>query len=119
MAPDTSGVAFSDQVRSVELFERALSLSLELGCPGGSFVANGYNGTISTGFGSPIGGRPAWTNASGGFVESVATLPVPRSGACCRPKASRRCVTRATPCGSRTACATTPSAWCGPRGGPA
>lgn len=43
---------------------------------GGSFVANGYNATISTGFDSPIGGRPAWTNTSGGFVESVATLPV-------------------------------------------
>ena len=27
---------------------------------GGSFVSGGYNRTISTGFSSPIAGRPAW-----------------------------------------------------------
>lgn len=39
MAPDTSGVASSDQLRSAELFERALALSLELGCAQTAFVA--------------------------------------------------------------------------------
>jgi len=29
---------------------------------GGSFVSGGYNGTISPSFGSPIAGRPAWTD---------------------------------------------------------
>ncbi len=32
---------------------------------GGTFVTGGYNGTISTGFGNPIGGRQAWTGISG------------------------------------------------------
>lgn len=42
---------------------------------GGSFLANGYNRTISTGFSSPIGGRSAWSDTSNGFVETVAVLP--------------------------------------------
>jgi hypothetical protein len=43
---------------------------------GGSFLENGYNKTISTGFSSPIGGRSAWSDTSSGFVETVAVLPV-------------------------------------------
>lgn len=39
MAPDTSGVSSSDQLRSAELFERALELSLALGCTQTAFVA--------------------------------------------------------------------------------
>jgi cell division septation protein DedD len=31
---------------------------------GGSFVSGGYTGTIDTGFGSAIAGRPAWTGGS-------------------------------------------------------
>lgn len=38
MAPDTSGVAFSDCVRSVTLFQRAVELSLLVGCDGVTFV---------------------------------------------------------------------------------
>jgi 23S rRNA (uridine2552-2'-O)-methyltransferase len=38
MAPDTTGIAFTDQVRSIELLRRALELSLEVGCAGGSFA---------------------------------------------------------------------------------
>lgn len=44
MAPDTSGIAFTDKVRSVELFLRAFELSLQLGCPSGSFVAKVFMG---------------------------------------------------------------------------
>ncbi len=44
MAPDTSGVAFTDQVRSVELFTRALDLAVALGCPGGSFLGKLFMG---------------------------------------------------------------------------
>ena len=39
MAPDTTGVAFTDQVRSHELTERALDIAAAVGCPGGAFVA--------------------------------------------------------------------------------
>ena len=51
MAPDTTGIAFTDQVRSVELFVRALELALCLGCPSSSFVGkifmgDGFDDTI-------------------------------------------------------------------------
>jgi hypothetical protein len=36
---------------------------------GGSWVTGGYNRTISGGFGSPIGGRQAWSGLSGGTPE--------------------------------------------------
>jgi serine protease AprX len=38
---------------------------------GGAFAAGGYNGTISTEFGSPIAGRSAWTGASGSATAMV------------------------------------------------
>lgn len=44
MAPDTTGIPFTDQTRSVELFLRALDLALELGCPKGSFVGKVFMG---------------------------------------------------------------------------
>jgi hypothetical protein len=53
---------------------------------GGSFASGGYNGTISTAFGSPIAGRPAWTALSGGttaaptYITSVANLPAAAAG---------------------------------------
>jgi uncharacterized delta-60 repeat protein len=43
---------------------------------GGSFVAGGYNATISTSFGSPIAGRMAWSGSSGGFITTVVDLPL-------------------------------------------
>lgn len=42
---------------------------------GGSFVTGGYNGTISTAFSSPIGGRQAWTGNSAGFITTTVNLP--------------------------------------------
>ncbi len=47
---------------------------------GGSFVTGGYNGTISTDFGSPIMGRAAWTNISSGFITSAVILPPSATG---------------------------------------
>src|SRR5262249_44864215 len=40
------------------------------GAIGGSFVSGGYNGTISVNFLSPILGRQAWTNLSGGSTAA-------------------------------------------------
>ena len=42
---------------------------------GGSFFMGGYNRTISTDHGSPIGGRQAWSGNSGGFITTVVNLP--------------------------------------------
>jgi uncharacterized repeat protein (TIGR01451 family) len=47
---------------------------------GGSFGLGGYNGTISTGFLSPIGGRPAWTGNSNGYITTSINLPPAASG---------------------------------------
>jgi hypothetical protein len=47
---------------------------------GGSFVSNGYVGTIDTGSSSPIGGRQAWTGNSGGYVTTVVDLPAAAAG---------------------------------------
>ncbi len=44
MAPDTTGVAFTDQARSAALFGRALALALEVGCPGSAFVGKLFMG---------------------------------------------------------------------------
>jgi hypothetical protein len=35
-----------------------------------------YNGTISTSFGSPIGGRQAWTGTQAAYGQVIASLPV-------------------------------------------
>jgi len=44
MAPDTSGVAFTDQVRSLELFGRAMDLAQRLGCPQSSLCGKLFMG---------------------------------------------------------------------------
>ena len=47
---------------------------------GGTFVANGYYATLYTGYGNPLGGRPAWTGSSGGFLTSIVNLPATTAG---------------------------------------
>jgi len=53
---------------------------------GGSFVIGGYNKTISTNFGSPLGGRAAWSGLSGGttaapgYIASTVNLPAAANG---------------------------------------
>jgi hypothetical protein len=41
---------------------------------GGSFVEGGYTDTLASGFGSPIGGRPAWTGNTFGYRTTVVDL---------------------------------------------
>jgi hypothetical protein len=42
---------------------------------GGTFVSNGYNEAISTGYGNPLAGRLAWSGTSPGFVQTIVNLP--------------------------------------------
>lgn len=42
---------------------------------GGSFLAGGYTGTVSSSFSNPLGGRQAWTNNAGGFITTTVALP--------------------------------------------
>ncbi len=44
MAPDTTGIAFTDHARILELFDVALDLSSEIGCPGGAFIGKLFMG---------------------------------------------------------------------------
>ncbi len=47
---------------------------------GGSFVTGGYDHTISSSYGSAIGGRQAWSGISSGFITSTVTLPASAAG---------------------------------------
>ncbi len=47
---------------------------------GGSFVSGGYNATLSTAFGNPLPGRPAWSGDSGGYITTVVNLPAAAAG---------------------------------------
>lgn len=47
---------------------------------GGSWVAGGYNGTISTAYGNPLAGRAAWTGNSSGFATTTVNLPASVAG---------------------------------------
>jgi len=42
---------------------------------GGTFVVGGYNGTINSCCGNPLAGRQVWTGNSGGFIDSIVSLP--------------------------------------------
>jgi len=42
---------------------------------GGSFIANGYDHSINSGFGNPLGGRQGWSGTSPGFVTTIINLP--------------------------------------------
>jgi hypothetical protein len=41
----------------------------------GTFVLGAYNGTINSCCGNPLAGRQAWTGNSGGFIDSMVSLP--------------------------------------------
>ncbi|MBA3353287.1 MAG: M36 family metallopeptidase, partial [Blastocatellia bacterium] len=47
---------------------------------GGSFVQNGYNGSLGAGANNPIANRAAWNGNSGGYVTTIATLPAAAAG---------------------------------------
>jgi hypothetical protein len=47
---------------------------------GGSFITGGYNGTISSGWGSSLSGRQAWSSNSVGFITTVVDLPATAAG---------------------------------------
>ena len=47
---------------------------------GGKFTAGGYNGTLDSGFSSPLAGRLAWTGNSAAFIDTIAELPASAIG---------------------------------------
>ncbi len=47
---------------------------------GGSFASGGYNYTLSSSYGNPLGGRQAWSGSSGGFITTLVNLPASASG---------------------------------------
>ena len=47
---------------------------------GGSFVAGGYNSTISSCCGNPLANRQGWTGSSGGFTTTTVNLPPSTAG---------------------------------------
>ena len=47
---------------------------------GGTFLAGGYNRTISASWGNPLGGRNGWSGYSGGFITTIVDLPAAALG---------------------------------------
>ncbi|MEY2427778.1 MAG: hypothetical protein QOJ40_663, partial [Verrucomicrobiota bacterium] len=47
---------------------------------GGNFISGGYTRTISGSYSSPLANRQAWSGNSGGFVNTIVTLPGSASG---------------------------------------
>ena len=47
---------------------------------GGSFVAGGYNATLSDTYSNSLAGRQAWSGNSGGFTTTVVNLPAAAAG---------------------------------------
>ena len=47
---------------------------------GGSFVQNGYNGSMIIGELNPLDGRRVWTGSSGGYLTTVVNLPAGVAG---------------------------------------
>jgi len=47
---------------------------------GGSWVRGGYNATLSSDYGNPLGGRAAWSGNSGGFATTTVNLPPAAAG---------------------------------------
>ena len=47
---------------------------------GGSFIENGYNGTLGAGVNNPLASRAAWTGNSGGYITSRVRLPAAAAG---------------------------------------
>jgi uncharacterized repeat protein (TIGR01451 family) len=47
---------------------------------GGSFVTGGYNCTLYSGSGNPLGGRQAWGGNSGGWITTTVNLPAGAAG---------------------------------------
>jgi len=47
---------------------------------GGSFVQNGYNGSLGGGRNNPVASRAAWTGNSGGYLTTIIRLPASANG---------------------------------------
>jgi hypothetical protein len=47
---------------------------------GGSFVQNGYNGSITIGELNPLDGRSVWTGNSNGYLTTIVNLPASAAG---------------------------------------
>lgn len=47
---------------------------------GGTFIAGGYNTSVSSSFDNPLAGRQAWGGSSGGYVATTVQLPASAIG---------------------------------------
>ena len=47
---------------------------------GGSFIQNGYNGTLGNGTNNPLANRAAWSGSSNGYITTTALLPPVAAG---------------------------------------
>ena len=72
-----SATAFDGGVLEIKIGTGAFTDILSAG---GSFIAGGYNKTISRSFGNSLRGRQAWSGNSGGFINTIVNLPDSSAG---------------------------------------
>jgi hypothetical protein len=79
----TPGTGFDGHVVEISINGGAYA---DIIAAGGTFVAGGYNSTISTGFASALAGRAAWSGLSGGttaaptYITTTINLPASANG---------------------------------------
>jgi len=82
-AASPTGAGFDGMVLEISINGGAFG---DITTGGNAFTAGGYSRNISTSFGSPIAGRPAWSGLSGGttaaptYITSSINLPAAASG---------------------------------------
>lgn len=75
LEPDFDGGVLEYSIDSGATWQDILEGTGPIAANPARFLTNGYTAVISNNFGSPIGGRPAWTGNTGqGFVETVVDL---------------------------------------------
>ncbi|HRT09453.1 MAG TPA: Ig-like domain-containing protein, partial [Candidatus Paceibacterota bacterium] len=72
MESSSSGVGYDAGVLELAVGTNGF---VDMVAAGGVFLTNGYNRTVSTGYGSALAGRAAWSGNSGGFVTVEVRLP--------------------------------------------
>ena len=75
--PTNSSVGFDGGVLEIKIGGGSYT---DILAAGGSFASGGYNTTLISTNGNPLGGRPAWSGSSTNFITTVVNLPAAAAG---------------------------------------
>jgi DNA/RNA endonuclease G (NUC1)/PKD repeat protein len=75
--PTNSTVGFDGGVLEIKIGGGSYT---DILAAGGSFASGGYNTTLISTNGNPLGGRPAWSGSSTNFITTIVNLPPATAG---------------------------------------